>query len=69
MLIEKLEVRAEIASLTSTVTVWGPPMSLTDLGLKLILLNVESYEAKDGLGLSREIVKISFSASLITGRA
>ena len=58
-----------MASLTSTVNVWSPAMSLTDVGLKVILLNTGSYEANDGLGLSRDTVMGSFSASLITGRA
>jgi len=44
-------------------------MSLTNVGLKVIMLNAATYEAKDGLGVTRDTVVGSLSGSLTVGRA
>jgi hypothetical protein len=43
-------------------------MSLTNVGLKVIMLNAGAYEAKDGLGFTRDTVMGSVSGSLNVGR-
>jgi hypothetical protein len=44
-------------------------MSLTNVGLKVILFNAGTYEANDGLGVTRDTLMGSFSGSLTVGRA